>query len=219
MTGMHITLPWRDFAVVWAFLAVNILTPGPNVINTIAAAMGGGRIAGMGSAAGVGVGIGLWCLGMALGMSALFSLVPMLQTMLGFVAIGLLALFSTRYLRSAWAGWRGQRKGLPVSPPQDGFGQAFGRSMLVNALNPKALTSWLTILSIFPIAQARAGDIALLWAGACTAAFVIHTGYAFVFSTPAAARFYLRAGWVVSGLAGIFFAGFALKLLVGLVES
>lgn len=210
------TLPLHDFAVVWLFLAVNIVTPGPNVINTIAAAMGGGRLAGMGSAAGVGIGIGFWCLAMAFGMSALFALIPALQRLLGLVAIGLLLLFATRYLRSAWSGWNGQRRGLPVSPSKDSFGRAFLRSMLVNALNPKALTSWLTVLSIFPIARATPGDVALLWAGACTAAFVIHSGYALIFSAPSAARFYLRAGWVVTGIAGLFFLAFAVKLLLDL---
>ena len=53
------TLPLADFLTVWTFLAVNILSPGPNVLNTISAAMSSGRPAGLGSALGVGVGLGL----------------------------------------------------------------------------------------------------------------------------------------------------------------
>jgi len=44
-------------------------------------------------------------------------------------------------------------------------------------------------------------------------------GLMLAFATPAAARFYLRAGWALSGAAGIFFSavavGLARNLLVG----
>ena len=39
-----------------------------------------------------------------------------------------------------------QRRGLPAALPKDGFRSAFLRSLTVNALNPKALTSWLAVL-------------------------------------------------------------------------
>lgn len=69
-------LPLSEFVPVWGFLALNILSPGPNVLNTMTTAMGSGRRAGLTSAAGVAVGIGLWCLGMSLGMAALFAALP-----------------------------------------------------------------------------------------------------------------------------------------------
>lgn len=213
------TLPWHEFLAVWGFLAVNILSPGPNVINTIATAMGGGAKAGLASALGVGLGIGGWCLGMSLGMAAVFAAVPGAQVALTVVALCLLLWFASRYLRSAWAGWKGQRRGLPAALPQDGFRSAFLRSLTVNALNPKALTSWLAVLSIFPVARATGGDIALLWLGTSSVAMAIHTAYALAFATPAAARFYLRAGWAISGAAGIFFSAVAVGLARGLVQN
>lgn len=213
------TLALSQFLTVWAFLAVNILSPGPNVINTIAISMGSGRRAGMGSAGGVGLGIGIWCLGMSLGMASVFAMLPMAQTVLTFVAVGLLALFSRRYLWAAWVGLRAQAAAVPPGRGGLGFGDGFRRSLLINALNPKALTSWLAILTLFPVARASAGDIALLCAGACCLSFTIHTGYALVFSTPPAARAYLRFGPAISGMAGLFFAGFAIKLLSGLIQG
>lgn len=41
MPDLVVPLPY--FLTVWAFLAMNIATPGPNVINTIALAIGSGR--------------------------------------------------------------------------------------------------------------------------------------------------------------------------------
>jgi threonine/homoserine/homoserine lactone efflux protein len=208
-------LPLHDFLLVWAILLLNVLTPGPNVINTIATAMAAGRVAGVGAAVGVGLGVGGWCLATTFGIATLFRLVPGLQYNLSFVAIGLLAWFALRYLRGAWAGWCGVRRGMPVLPRQDSFGSAFWRSLMINWVNPKALTTWLAILTIFPVARAQGADVALLWAGAVTVAGGMHVGYALVFSTGPAARFYLRYGWVMSGVAGVLFALFAARLLVG----
>jgi threonine efflux protein len=212
-----VSLPLSEFMAVWAFLAVNILSPGPNVINTIATAMGGGRGAGIASAAGVGLGIGIWCLSMSLGMAAVFAVWPGAETALTAAAVVFLIWFASRYLRVAWAGWQGQRRGLPVARAADGARTAFARSLGVNALNPKALTTWLAILAMFPVARATGGDIATLCAGACVLSFSIHTIYALAFSAPPAARFYLRAGWMISGAAGVFFLAVAARLVQGLL--
>ncbi|MCU0907268.1 MAG: LysE family transporter [Rhodobacteraceae bacterium] len=210
------SVAFGQFLSVWALLAVNILSPGPNVINTIATAMGSGRAAGLGSAAGVGLGIAVWCLGMSLGASALFVAWPQAQTLLGVVAIGLLLWFSQRYLAGAGALLRGARLGV-AEPVRMGVGASFRRSLAVNATNPKALTSWLAILGIFPTAQAGASDIALLTLGACTIAVTIHVAYAILFSSPAAARLYARIAWAVMGGAGLFFLCFAANLAWSLV--
>ena len=210
------TLPLAQFLTVWAFLGLNIASPGPNVLNTFASAMGSGRRAGMGSALAVGFGVALWCLGMSLGMAAVFVAFPAAQGVLTAGAAGLLLWFAVRYLQAAWAGYHGHRT-LPGGAGGLDFTSAFRRSLLVNVLNPKALTSWLAILAIFPVASARGGDIALLCAGSSLVAVGLHTLYALAFSTPTAARLYLRAGWVLSGFAGLFFAGFGLKLLAEVV--
>ncbi len=207
-----------QFLTVWAFLAVNIASPGPNVLNTIASAMESGRSAGMGSAAAVGLGVALWCLAMSLGMASVFVALPGAQQVLTLVAAGLLIWFALRYLRAAWAGYNGQCA-VPGGGAGLTFATAFRRSLLVNVFNPKALTSWLAILSFFPVAQARGADIAVLCAGASVVAVGLHSLYALAFSTPAAARLYLRAGWAISGLAGMFFATFALRLVAGLAGA
>lgn len=204
-----------EFIEVWLFLAANIASPGPNVLNTIALAMGSGRAAGMGSAAGVGLGIGLWCLGMTLGVATLLALVPGAARVMTWAAVALLAWFSWRYLRAAWAGWRARGMQVPKGRDGAGFATGFRRSLMVNALNPKALSSWLAVLAMFPVARATGADIALLCAGACLLSFGIHSAYVLAFSTPVALRFYLRAGWILQALAGVLFLGFALRLVAG----
>lgn len=212
---MTLALTLADFLPVWGFLAANIVTPGPNVLTTIALSMGSGRQAGMGSALGVGLGIAGWCLGMTLGMSALVRVLPWVERALTLAAVALLCWFAFRYFRAAWAGFRARAMRLPPKSEGLGFAAGFRRALLVNALNPKALTSWLAILGLFPVARATGADIALLCLGACVLSFSIHSAYVLAFSSPAAARAYLRAGWLLQASAGVLFAAFALRLVAG----
>ena len=212
---MPITVPLHHYLTVWAFLAMNIATPGPNVLNTIALAIGSGRRAGFGSALGVGLGIGMWCLGMSLGLSVAFQHWPGLKVAMTLLACGLLVWFASRYLRAARDGWAARRQ-TDTARLQGragvGVGGAFLRSLSVNASNPKALTTWVAVLAMFPVARATGADIALLCAGACLMSFGIHTAYALAFSTPLAARAYLRAAPVINTGVALFFLVFAGRL-------
>lgn len=215
-------LPLAEFLAVWTFLAMNILTPGPNVMNTIALSMGSGRAAGMGAALGTGVGIGVWCLGMLLGATALLAALPGTRAVLTALAAGLLVWFAARYLRAARDGFRARRRGEPPVPQGRtgaGLGTGFARSLMVLLTNPKALTTWLAVAGIFPVARATGSDIAVLCLGASGMAMTIHAGYALIFSTPPAARAWLRAAPVLNLGVGLFFLGFALTLAVGLTRA
>lgn len=208
----ELSVPLSAYLTVWAFLAVNIATPGPNVLNTIALAIGSGWRAGLGSALGVGLGIGLWCLGMSLGMAALMQRMPGLRAAMTLLACALLVWFASRYLRAAWFGWRHRGRAEVQGRAGAGPGMAFWRSLSVNASNPKALTTWIAVMAMFPAARAGGWDIALLCAGACLLSFSIHTAYALAFSTPAATRVWLRAAPLVNGTVAAVFLGFALRL-------
>jgi threonine efflux protein len=212
----RVTLPLGAFLTVWTILALNILSPGPNVLNTITTAMGSGRAAGLASAGAVGLGIGVWCLSMSLGMAALFAVVPFAEASLTVMASGLLVWFATKYIRAGLQGVTGRAVTLQGVAGLS-TRASFVRSLTVNATNPKALTTWIAILGIFPTAEAAPGDIALLTAGACMLSLSIHVGYAALFSTRQAAALYLRAAPVVNLGVGLFFASFAVKLVAPLL--
>ncbi|WP_050521562.1 LysE family translocator [Pseudorhodobacter wandonensis] len=212
-------LPLSSFALVWSIVALNTMTPGPNVVNTIATAMSAGRRAGLGAATGVAVGIALWCLGSSLGFATLFAAYPGAERVMAFVAAGLLGWLAVRALVQAWNGFVGARKGLPQAPSHIGFGKAFVRAIMISATNPKVLTTWLSIATLFPVAQAGAADVALLTAVSALIGQFFHSTYATVFSTGPAVRFYLRAGWVIYLVSGIFFAGLAASLFWPLLSQ
>jgi threonine/homoserine/homoserine lactone efflux protein len=212
-----VTLPVGVFLTVWSILALNILSPGPTVLNTITTAMGSGRPAGLSAAVAVGLGSGLWCLGMSLGMAAVFALVPGSREALTLMAAGLLVYFAVRYLRAAF--FVEIREAQLRARGGQNLAASFARSFSIVASNPKALTTWLAILGIFPVAGAAPADVAVLTAGAAAISAAIHTGYALVFSMPPAAVLYLRAAPVINGLVGVFFTGFAVKLVAPLLAS
>ena len=207
------SVPLAAYLTAWSILGLNLLTPGPNVLNTVASAIGSGRAAGMASALAVAPGIATWCLGMSLGVAVIFRTVPAAEASLTLLAAMLLIYFAARYISAAIsprkAGLRA-RGGLSLRG-------SFLRSLSINATNPKALTTWIAILGIFPMTAARATDVAVLALGSAGLGFVIHAGYALAFSTPAAARVYLRAAPVINGAVGVFFTLFAIKLVAPLL--
>ncbi|MCA2014247.1 LysE family translocator [Pararhodobacter sp. CCB-MM2] len=210
-------LPFGAFLGAWGFLAMNVLTPGPNVLNTISLAIGSGRRAALGAALGTGLSITAWCLGMILGATALLLAFPPARVAMTAVAVGLLIWFSSRYLRRSRAGFAARRRGDPPAPEARKGARARDgmlRAMSIMMMNPKALTTWLTMTAVFPVAQAGPWDVAILCVGACVVAGAIHAVYALAFSTKAAARTFLRvAPWIDLGV-GLFFAGFALTLVM-----
>ncbi|MEZ5752572.1 MAG: LysE family transporter [Paracoccaceae bacterium] len=210
-------LPAAEFLAAWAFLAMNVLSPGPNVLNTIALAIGSGRRAALGAALGTGLGICVWCLGMGLGVATLLATVPGARHAMTVLAIGLLGWFSSRYLRRAMAGFR-QGPGAEAPQAQKNARARDGMVRAVSILltNPKALTTWLTLTAIFPIERANMADLGVLCLGSSVVAGSIHAAYALTFSTRAAARAFLRLAPFIHLGVGIFFGGFALTLAVSL---
>lgn len=205
-------MPWAQLWFVWGFFALNVLSPGPNVFNTIGIALGSGRRAALGAAVGVGPGVALWGVAAVLGISALFAVFPAAQTLLTAAGGVLLLVFGSRYLRRALA------RGAARVHARDGISpsRAFMATLAVLATNPKALTTWLLILSLFPAGQTAPMARVVLIAGMAAIATVIHIGYALLFSTRAAAAVYGRAAPVIDAAVGVFFLSIGVKLLAGL---
>lgn len=203
-------MPWPEIATAWAVFGANILSPGPNVFNTIAIALGAGRRVALGVVPAIAVGVLGWSSAAILGAAAAFRRWPALED--GLAALGgvLLLWFGARYLRRAWS-WSDAIGAAPVHDARGAFAMTLG----ILATNPKALTTWLVLVSIFPAGTATPAAIAVMIAGSVALASLGHLAYALAFSTRAAARAYARTGrWVNAGV-GVFFAGLGLSLLSG----
>lgn len=210
MSAPH--LPCAEMVTAWAVFAGNILSPGPNVFNTIAIALGSGRRVALAVVPAIALGVAGWSTAALLGAAALFRQVPELQQGLTLLGGALLIWFAARYARRAWAWSETVGAGRLTGPRA-----AFLVTLAVLAANPKALTTWLVLVSIFPAAEADATAIAVMVAGSVLLASLGHAAYALAFSTRPAARLYARAGrWVTAGV-GVFFAALGLRLVLSVL--
>jgi threonine/homoserine/homoserine lactone efflux protein len=202
------TIPWPEIATAWAVFAGNILTPGPNVFNTVAIALGAGRGVALAVVPAIALGVLGWSSAAVLGAAVLFRKVPALEPALTALGGALLLWFGLRYLRRA-RHWAGAIGGAPVT----GARGAFASTLAILATNPKALTTWLVLVSIFPAGRATPEAVAVMIVGSVALASLGHLAYALAFSTRAAAEAYARAGRWVTGGVGLAFLALGLSLL------
>ena len=85
------------------FLMLNVLIPGPNVLNTVATSIGSSRLVGIYCAYACGLGLLVWAIAALSGAAILFFTFPVLK--LGLTLIGALLLwyFATMFIFLAFA--------------------------------------------------------------------------------------------------------------------
>jgi threonine efflux protein len=191
-----------------------VLSPGPNVFNTIAIALGSGRRTALAVVPAVALGVLGWAAAAVLGAAVAFREAPWLAPALSAVGGGLLLVFAARYARRAWD-WAADGARPRVLAPRGAFLLTLG----VLATNPKALTTWLVLVTIFPAGSATPAAIATMVLGAAILAGLIHAGYALAFTTRPAAAAYARAGRWITAAVAVFFAGLGLSLLLRAAQT
>ena len=213
----HVMPPLAQFSDLMpalAFLMLNVFIPGPNVLNTIATAMGSGLKAGMACAFACGAGLLLWALAVLLGAAALFAALPVAKAALTVLGGVLLQYFAFRYLRKSF-GPGAQLTAIDNQP----VGRAFAQAFMVMMTNPKVLTTWLAVISLFPVIASDALHISLFTLMAGGASFAGHALFATLFASQTAGRIYLRLYRPINALVGIRFSIYGLKLLSGLLPT
>jgi len=121
-----------------------VLTPGPNMIYLVSRSVTQGRRAGLISLLGVLAGFLCYLLAAALGIAAVFALVPALYTAV--------KLAGAAYL--LWLAWKTVKPGgvsafapreLPLDPPR----KLFTMGLVTNLLNPKIAVLYVSLLPQF----------------------------------------------------------------------
>ena len=135
-----------DSATLLAFLAASIVlavTPGPGVIYIVTRTLAQGRIAGVGSIAGVACGNLLNSLGASLGLAALFAVSSLAFTIVKYAGAAYLIYLGLKMLRGAPRG-EASRVLAPVPAAR-----VFREGVLVALLNPKTTIFFAAFLPQF----------------------------------------------------------------------
>jgi len=194
------------------FFIINVFIPGPNVLNTIATSMGSGRISGIACAIATGLGVILLSLISLLGAAAIFYKIPIIYKSLTFIGGVLLIYFAKRYIQKAL---KSEHRIIALQGVSSKF--AFRQAFLVLITNPKMMTTFLAVISLFPIVTSNIQNafIFSLIAGLCS--FTGHVIFATIFSTTLASEVYMKLYRPINGFVGIFFIIYAIRLFLSIL--
>ncbi|WP_378742631.1 LysE family translocator [Nocardia brasiliensis] len=121
-----------------------VLTPGPNMMYLISRTVAQGRRAGLVSLGGVAAGFGVYLVAAAVGITAVFAVVPGL-----YLAV---KLAGAAYL--LWLAWQALRPGgvsvfAPAAMPADPTRRLFMMGFVTNLLNPKIAIMYMALIPQF----------------------------------------------------------------------
>lgn len=199
----------------YAALLVGLISPGPALLGLMGVSLDRGRHAGQRFALGIGTG------SFSIGLLTLTGLSAVLATYAD--AMTAIRIFGGLYL--LWMSYRAFRTAFRKAPVANGEAvseatkQITGRGYYLRGLalhltNPKAILTWIAIISI------GFSEGAPLWVGAAIVigcgllSTGIHLLYATAFSTAPAISIYRQAANWINGVLGVFFAVVGLRLLV-----
>ena len=198
-----------------AIVAVNFaawITPGPNMIAVISAAVSAGRRAGIATGLGLALGAVIWA-GLALaGVTVLFDVFPDIAFALRLLGAGYLFWLGLKALRAAAADDCGALQPTETSAGRAVLKGAFLTGLSVSLTNPKAALFFGSILTAFVPPAATDLYLAGVVVLCGILAVCFHSTTAFVFSTPFAIQKFNAGRRRITAGFGIVFSGMGLAV-------
>ena len=174
--------------------------------------MGSGRLSGIACALATGLGVILTSMVSLIGATAIFYNIPIIYKSLTVIGCILLIYFAIRYIKKALS---------PVfnlvALENIYFSKAFQQAFLVLISNPKMMTTFLAVISLFPIVASNIqyAIIFSVLAGFCS--FIGHLIFATIFSTSFAIKIYMNLYRPINALVGIGFIVYSIKLFISIL--
>ena len=197
-----------------SFFVLNVFIPGPNVLNTIATSMGSGRASGISCALATGLGVILTALLSLFGVSIILYKIPIIYNGLTVIGAFLLLYFAKRYIYKSLKPYK-RLVNLKNIENRLAFKQAF----LVLISNPKMMTTYIAVVSLFPIVARDINYIILFSLIAGISSFTGHLLFATIFSTRIASEIYMKLYKPINFLVGTGFILYSIKLIFPLIQE
>ncbi|MEB5971746.1 LysE family translocator [Pantoea dispersa] len=202
----------HELLLIYTTYFVATASPGPSNMAIMGTAMNKGRGAALALAGGVIGGSMLWALLAACGV----------LTVLATFAQLLLVLKIGGGLYLLWLSFKAGKSALTrtgsadaiVSDERIAYGRLFRQGMLMHVGNPKAILTWVAIMSVALKPGAAAATLPMIIVGCAAICATVFCGYALIFSTAAMNAFYRRIRRGLDALLACCFAIAGLKLVL-----
>jgi threonine/homoserine/homoserine lactone efflux protein len=171
-----------DLAAYITLTALLVITPGSSTAMVVRHALGGGRAAGLATAAGIAVANTTWAAAAGLGVTAILARVPLVFEAIRFGGAAYLAALGIRAFGRAWTPPEEIPSTGADSTVQPDLGPAFRDGIVVNLLNPPIALFYMVVVPSFLPAPAP-GRFALLAAIHVGLALLCHAVWALGFAT------------------------------------
>lgn len=190
------------------FLAV--VAPGPDFAVTIRQSVRCGRLAGIGTAIGIGAGISVHVVYTLLGVGALMHAMPWLLHVAELIGATYLLYLGVTFIRQALSAKMGL---LPEEAPQtSSFRQSFVLGFLTNATNPKATLFFLAIFTTV-VSASTPLRIQMLYGGWMC---LVNAGWfvlvSLFFANENMRQSFLKMGYLFERLMGLLLIAFSVRL-------
>jgi len=203
-------LYFPNLLIILTVFTVGVASPGPATLMILGTAMSRGRASALALSFGIVTGSFFW------GTVAAFGLVAAMKTSADlFTAMKVAGGIYLFYL--AFRAWRSALttdQSLTVKASDSvSLGRSYVRGLLLHLTNPKAPLVWLATLSV-GLGETAPFPFLILAITLCMlVAMIIFIGYAVLFSTPTATRFYISFRRPFDAVLGFLFGAAAIKIL------
>ncbi|WP_062470801.1 LysE family translocator [Variovorax boronicumulans] len=202
-----------QIALVYGTYLIATASPGPSNMAIMGTAMRDGRRPALALAAGVVTGSLFWAILAATGVSAVLTAYAQALVVLK-IAGGLYLLYlAFRAGRSAMRPGADAMKGSAERGALR-YRTLYRQGVLMHIGNPKAIMSWIAIISLGVRQDTPAGGLPAIVGGCVLLGIMVFGGYAIVFSTASMIALYARLRRWIEGVLSAVFAAAGLKLLV-----
>ncbi|WP_410013190.1 threonine export protein RhtC [Sodalis sp. C49] len=192
---------------------IALMSPGPDFFFISQTAASRSRRDAMMGVLGISLGVAVWA---AVALMGLHLLLMKMKWLHSLITVG-----GGLYL--CWMGWQLLRAARRPAAPQAGghpaaallrSGRTFVRGLLTNLANPKAVIYFGSVFSLFVGDDVPAGARWGLFILIIAETLMWFSIVAVVFALPAMRRGYQRLARWIDGVAGVFFAGFGISLII-----
>ncbi|MBW0367769.1 LysE family translocator [Ensifer adhaerens] len=197
--------------IAWTAYLIATASPGPAILAIITTSVSQGRKAGLALALGVLTGSYTWAMLTASGLSALIRAYGHAIIVLKIAGACYLFWLAYNALRAAM---RSDKSAIvPTAKVQTSLKRLYLKGLGIHLTNPKAIFSWIMLVSLGMPAGAPVGITATFIGGCMVLGLMTFCGFAIVFSLTPVHRAYLKSRRLIESLMAGFFAFAGFKLL------